>query len=129
MGIWKLNHEIRDCTLPASHKAVMWVLESYICEPTQAAFPSLDTLARQSGLSRSSVKRTLKELAEHKIVKWKQHPIGDQMVNHYYFNRRLISLGGRFTVDLLWVQGEPGVGSNEGEGRSTVNPNSIKIES
>lgn len=129
MGIWALNHEIRDCSLPATHKAILWVLESYISDPRQAAFPSLETLARQAGLSRSTVKRTLKDLAAHKVIKWDQRQIGSQQVNHYLFNRRLASLGGRSTLDLLWVHSEPGVGPETEGGGSTVAPNSIKIES
>lgn len=116
MGIWKLNHEIRDCDLPAAHKAIMWVLESYITNAKQAAFPSLNTLAKQAGLSRSTVKRALKELSESNIVRWQQSPRGDQMVNHYYFCPKLECLGGRFTMNLLWGQREPGVGSNQGTG-------------
>ncbi len=116
MGIWKLNHEIRNCSLPVAHKAVMWVLESYIADAKQSAFPSLNTLARQTGLSRSTVKRTLKELQARKIIRWTQERVGDQEVNHYHFNRRLACLGGGSTVDLLWVQGEPPVGSESALG-------------
>lgn len=116
MGIWKLNHEIRNCSLPVAHKAVMWVLESYIADAKQAAFPSLNTLAKQSGLSRSTVKRTLKELQDRKILRWTQEEVGTQMVNHYHFNRRLACLGGGSTLDLLWGHGEPRVGSNQGGG-------------
>ncbi len=94
----------------------MWVLESYISKPLQAAYPSLNTIAKQSGLSRSTVKRALKDLHDSNIVRWQQSPRGDQMVNHYFFCPKLECLGGRFTMNLLWVQREPTLGSKEGTG-------------
>ncbi len=126
MGIWKLNHEIRDCSLPAAHKAIMWVLESYITKPKESAYPSIATLVRQTGHSRSSVKRALRELNDGDIVRWTHRLIGSQIVNHYRFNPAIQSLGGRSSVDLLWGQREPTVGPECAEGGSTVDHNSIK---
>lgn len=104
----------------------MWVLESYIAKPKQSAYPSIATLVRQTGHSRSSIRRALTDLHDADIVRWTSRLIGVQKVNHYQFNPKLESLGGRSTVDLLWAHREPRVGPEDDEGRSTVDPNRIK---
>jgi Helix-turn-helix domain len=65
-------------------------------------WPSHETMARESGMSKASVKRTLKVLRQHGLATWQAHrdPKGDPDANTY----RVLPVGGQSSPKLPLLQ-------------------------
>ena len=83
---WSWRHKISKAELEPYEKLILYTLSLYVTEMGQAAFPSIERLEQQTGLSRKTVLKYLGSCAEKNwlfIVKTKGAN-GRQQVNKYY---------------------------------------------
>jgi DNA-binding transcriptional MocR family regulator len=95
--------QVRKLTVKGPQRAVLLVLADRADDSGQC-WPSHSTLARESGLARSTVKKVLLQLREAGLIRWEQRrdDSGDLTSNRYF----------------LAVGGRPGAG--RGVGRETA---------
>lgn len=94
--------------LPAKQKIVLLMLANRCNSDTGRCDPSHQRLSRDCGMSVSSVKRSIAEMAEMGLLKIEHRSVGDvSLPNQYVLN--LDWVGSERTGG--WVQGDLGVGS------------------
>lgn len=129
MSYFKLNHAIRDQPLPRNYKAVLWALESFMSETEKYAWPSIPKLAEITGMSESTVKRTLSLLKDANLIMWKAVRMGSNNVNKYRINRTLL-FGPPVQIDQVKSTSskQEFIGSKEIVGQVKLTCNRIKTE-
>jgi biotin operon repressor len=101
---WAVEQE-----LPALQKLVLLMLANCCNHHTKQCNPSHETLARECGMSRESVKRSISELAEKGILTIRRRSQeGISLPNQYDLNLR----GGGVSQNQGWGLTEQGVGSH-----------------
>ena len=76
--------ELNGLKLDVYHKCLLFCLESY----SEKKFPSLNTLSKNVGCSRSSIQRKIEDLEEHGILEHKRRYNNS---NHYTINKSEIT--------------------------------------
>ncbi len=109
---------VRDARLTGSQKAVLWALLLRRNNQTGRCDPGHKALARDSGFSVATVKRTLKALKAADCLDWgyQLNPKGDLGSNYYTVK----DPGGRAMVNPPSGHGEPTLGSQQTDGGVTV---------
>jgi len=83
--------------LKPTEKAVYYTISSYAHWTTKEAFPSVDTIARDTGVSRQTAHRAIRKLKEHGLidVKNRYYEGGGQKSNKF----TLLDVPEKFTLD------------------------------
>lgn len=104
---------VRDLKVKGPKRAVLLVLADRADDSGQC-WPSHSTLARESGLARSTVKKVLIQLREAGLIRWEQRrdDSGDMTSNRYS-----LTVGGRPGDGLGRPRDGLGVGRETARGR------------